>query len=44
VIAALLEDDQPSPGRSDPPPDLVVDVGRQGEVADRVEAVGIEAE
>ena len=44
MVAALLEDDQAPAGRGDPPPDLVVDVGGQGEVADRVEAVGVEPE
>src|SRR6188472_3538498 len=44
VIAALLEDDEAPAKSRGPPADLVIDVGRQREVADRVEPVGVEAE
>src|SRR4051812_37862531 len=44
VVAALLEDDEPLPERGDPPAALVVDGRRQGEVADRVLAIGVEPE
>ena len=44
VIAALLEDDEPAAERGDPPADLVIDVRGEREVADRVEAVRVEAE
>ena len=44
MIAALLEDDQPATERRDAPADLVVDLGGEREIADRVEPVRIEAE
>src|SRR5688572_16810491 len=44
VVAALLEDHEPSAQARDPTPDLVVDGRRQGEVADGVEPVRIEPE
>lgn len=44
VVAAPLEDDQAAADRGDPAAHLVVDVGREREIADRVQPVGIEAE
>ena len=44
VVAALLEDDQATAGRRHSAADLVIDVRGQGEVADRVESVAVEAE
>src|SRR6478752_2623248 len=44
VVAALLEDDQAPAESGGPPADLVVDIGRQREIADRVEPVRVETE
>ncbi len=44
MVTALLQDHQASPEGGRAPPDLVVDIGRQGERPDRVEPVRVEPE